>query len=92
MGLDPGFIMSRALFAGICFHSYQQVSFMILQRVSPVTHSIGNCVKRVVVICSSVVFFQTPVSLLNGIGTALALGGVFMYSQVKRLQGKKKEA
>ena len=31
-----------------------QVSYMILQRVSPVTHSIGNSVKRVVVIASSV--------------------------------------
>mmetsp|Transcript_33597 Transcript_33597/g.72620 ORF Transcript_33597/g.72620 Transcript_33597/m.72620 type:complete len:407 (-) Transcript_33597:384-1604(-) len=91
MGLDPKFILSRALFAGICFHSYQQVSYMILQRVSPVTHSIGNCVKRVVVITSSVIFFATPVSLLNGIGTAMALSGVFAYSQVKRLAGKKKD-
>ena len=41
---------------------------MILQRVSPVTHSVGNCVKRVVVIVSSVIFFQTPVSPINSIG------------------------
>lgn len=45
-----------------------QVSYMILQRVSPVTHSVGNCVKRVVVIVSSVVFFRTPVSPINSIG------------------------
>ena len=90
MGLDFKFIMSRAVFAAVCFHSYQQVSYMILQRVSPVTHSIGNCVKRVVVIVSSVIVFQTPVSMLNAIGTAVALSGVFAYSQVKRLAGKKK--
>lgn len=41
---------------------------MILQRVSPVTHSVGNCVKRVVVIVSSVLFFRTPVSPINSIG------------------------
>lgn len=41
---------------------------MILQRVSPVTHSVGNCVKRVVVIVSSVIFFQTPVSPVNAFG------------------------
>ena len=35
------------LSAGLCFHGYQQLSYMILSRVSPVTHSIGNCVKRV---------------------------------------------
>lgn len=41
---------------------------MILQRVSPVTHSVGNCVKRVVVIVSSVIVFKTPVSLINALG------------------------
>ena len=92
LGLDFNFIASRALFAALCFHSYQQVSYMILARVSPVTHSIGNCVKRVVVIMTSIVFFATPVSKLNLIGTGLALGGVALYSQMKRLQGAKAKA
>mmetsp|Transcript_31991 Transcript_31991/g.38711 ORF Transcript_31991/g.38711 Transcript_31991/m.38711 type:complete len:403 (-) Transcript_31991:633-1841(-) len=88
-GIDATVIGKWALYAGICFHMYQQVSYMILQRVSPVTHSVGNCVKRVVVIVSSVIFFATPVSPLNAVGTVIALGGVFAYSQVKRLYGKK---
>lgn len=46
---------------------------MILQRVSPVTHSIGNCVKRVVVIAASVVFFRNPVSMQNALGECGAL-------------------
>jgi hypothetical protein len=41
---------------------------MILSKVSPVTHSVGNCVKRVVVIVTSVLFFRTPVSPVNSIG------------------------
>ncbi len=45
-----------------------QVSYMILQRVSPVTHSIGNCLKRVIVIVASVIFFQNPMSQQNMIG------------------------
>ena len=40
----------------------RQVSYMILQRVSPVTHSIGNSVKRVVVIASSILVFRNPVT------------------------------
>ena len=48
-----------------------QVSYMILQRVSPVTHSIGNCVKRVIVIIASVIVFQNPMSKQNMIGTPL---------------------
>lgn len=38
-----------------------QVSYLVLQRVTPVTHSVGNCVKRVVVIVSSIIFFRNPV-------------------------------
>ena len=41
---------------------------MILQRVSPVTHSIGNCLKRVIVIIVSVIFFQNPMGRQNQIG------------------------
>lgn len=41
--------------------------------------------KRVVVIVSSVVFFAHPMSNQNMLGTAIALFGVFAYSQVKRL-------
>ncbi|KAK1269959.1 hypothetical protein QJS04_geneDACA005039 [Acorus gramineus] len=79
----------RSLLAGLCFHAYQQVSYMILQRVSPVTHSVGNCVKRVVVIVTSVLFFRTPVTPINSLGTAVALAGVFLYSRVKRIKPKK---
>lgn len=77
-------LAQRVLSAGLCFHAYQQLSYMILSKVSPVTHSIGNCIKRVVVIVASVIAFQHPVSLQNGIGTGMALFGVFLYSQVKR--------
>jgi hypothetical protein len=100
-----------------------KVSYMILARVSPVTHSVGNCVKRVVVIVTSVLFFRTPVSPVNSIGphllsfthwlnqscyfvhpyltnhkhlicpgTGVALAGVFLYSQLKRLKPKPKAA
>ncbi|XP_059294163.1 phosphoenolpyruvate/phosphate translocator 2, chloroplastic-like isoform X1 [Lycium ferocissimum] len=91
-GLNVREMCMRLLLAGFCFHTYQQVSYMILQMVSPVTHAVGNCVKRVVVIVSSVIFFQTPVSPINSLGTALALAGVFLYSRAKRLQRKSKVA
>ncbi|KAI3931316.1 hypothetical protein MKX01_040233 [Papaver californicum] len=90
VGLNVKEVFTRALFAGLCFHAYQQVSYMILQRVSPVTHSVGNCVKRVVVIVTSVLFFRTPVSPINSLGTGIALAGVFLYSRVKGIKPKPK--
>lgn len=77
-------LLTRLLLAGLCFHGYQQLSYSILSRVTPVTHSIGNCVKRVVVIVASVVAFSHPMSQQNMVGTGVALGGVFLYSQAKR--------
>ncbi|XP_071706644.1 phosphoenolpyruvate/phosphate translocator 2, chloroplastic-like [Rutidosis leptorrhynchoides] len=89
-GVNVRELCVRSVLAGICFHSYQQVSYMILGMVSPVTHAVGNCVKRVVVIVSSVIFFQTPVSPINSLGTGLALAGVFLYSRAKQIKPKPK--
>uniref|UniRef100_A0A7N0U903 Sugar phosphate transporter domain-containing protein n=1 Tax=Kalanchoe fedtschenkoi TaxID=63787 RepID=A0A7N0U903_KALFE len=89
-GMNMRELCMRSLLAGICFHSYQQVSYIILQMVSPVTHAVGNCVKRVVVIISSVLFFQTAVSPINSLGTGIALAGVFLYSRAKSLKSKPK--
>lgn len=87
-GLNVKELCIRALLSGLCFHSYQQVSYSILGMISPVTHAVGNSVKRVVVIVSSIIFFQTPVSPINSLGTALALAGVFLYSRAKRIKPK----
>uniref|UniRef100_A0ACD5U6Y9 Uncharacterized protein n=2 Tax=Avena sativa TaxID=4498 RepID=A0ACD5U6Y9_AVESA len=82
----------KAAIAGTCFHFYQQVSYSLLARISPVTHSVANSVKRVVVIVSSVLFFRTPISPINALGTAVALLGVFLYSQFKKAKPKVKTA
>ncbi|KAG7033105.1 Isocitrate dehydrogenase [NADP], chloroplastic/mitochondrial [Cucurbita argyrosperma subsp. argyrosperma] len=89
-GLNVSELCIRLLLSGICFHSYQQVSYSILQEISPVTHAVGNSLKRVVVIVSSVIFFQTAVSHLNALGTGIALVGVFLYSRAKRMNSKPK--
>jgi len=57
-------------------------SYMILKQVSPVTHSVGNCVKRAIVITSSVILFRTAISPVNIFGTSMALMGVLVYSLV----------
>jgi hypothetical protein len=57
-----------------------QVSYMILAQVSPVTHSVGNCVKRVIVIVTSVLFFRTPVSTVNALGKSAILSKFQLYT------------
>lgn len=85
-------VASKALMAGFCFHAYQQLSYMVLQNVTPVTHSVGKCIKSVVVIVASIIVFQNPIGPLNMLGTAIALLGVCLYSYVKISQKKAKAA
>ena len=71
--------------AGLCRCADVLVSYAILAQVSPVTHSVGNCMKRVIVIAASIFFFKNPVSSKNLLGTMLAITGVFLYSMTKRM-------
>jgi solute carrier family 35 protein E1 len=68
---------------GVFYHLYNQVSYQALTGISPLTFSVGNTMKRVAVIVSSVLFFKNYVSPLNWVGTGLAVLGAYMYSNTK---------
>lgn len=69
------------LLSGIFYHLYNQSSYQALDEISPLTFSVGNTMKRVVVIVSSVLVFRNPVRPLNALGSAIAIFGTFLYSQ-----------
>ena len=66
----------------VFYHLYNQVSYMSLDEISPLTFSIGNTMKRISVIVSSIIIFHTPVQPVNALGAAIAVLGTFLYSQV----------
>ncbi|KAG6467174.1 hypothetical protein ZIOFF_075009 [Zingiber officinale] len=68
----------------IFYHLYNQVSYMSLDEISPLTFSIGNTMKRISVIVSSIIIFRTPVQPVNALGAAIAVLGTFLYSQAKQ--------
>ncbi|XP_019187459.1 PREDICTED: xylulose 5-phosphate/phosphate translocator, chloroplastic [Ipomoea nil] len=69
------------LVSGIFYHLYNQSSYQALDDISPLTFSVGNTMKRVVVIVSTVFVFRNPVRPLNALGSAIAILGTFLYSQ-----------
>lgn len=69
--------------SGIFYHLYNQSSYEALDEISPLTFSVGNTMKRVVVIVSSILVFRNPVRPLNALGSAIAIFGTFLYSQAK---------
>jgi len=83
-------LLMEILVSGILFYFYQEISFMALDNVHPITHALGNTFKRAVLIIASVVFFRTKITPLGALGSAIALAGVFLYSVAKDYFGKKK--
>jgi solute carrier family 35 protein E1 len=66
--------------SGAAYYAYNEVAFLALGKVNPVTHAVGNTIKRVVIIVASVVAFKTPMSTGSIIGSSIAIAGTLLYS------------
>lgn len=51
------------------------MAFLALSEVTPVTHAVGNTIKRVVIIIASVFVFRNPLSQMGAIGSIVAIAG-----------------
>lgn len=71
---------------GLFFYIQSVSAYGLMDLVSPVTHSVCNCVKRVLLIWLSVLFWKNRVGPLNAAGTAVLFGGVLMYNHRIREQ------
>ncbi|CAN1826282.1 Glucose-6-phosphate/phosphate translocator 2, chloroplastic [Linum perenne] len=80
--IGPNFVWWVAA-QSIFYHLYNQVSYMSLDQISPLTFSVGNTMKRISVIVSSIIIFHTPIQPVNALGAAIAILGTFIYSQAK---------
>ncbi|CAM8998560.1 unnamed protein product [Rhodiola kirilowii] len=85
--------LSDLFWIGMFYHLYNQLATNTLERVAPLTHAVGNVLKRVFVIGFSIVVFGNRISTQTGIGTAIAIAGVAMYSLIKaNIEEKKRKA
>ena len=60
------------------------MAFLALGRVNPVTHAIGNTVKRVVIIAAAMVVLGEAMEPMAMVGTTVAIAGVLLYSILKQ--------
>ncbi|XP_009601375.1 triose phosphate/phosphate translocator, chloroplastic-like isoform X1 [Nicotiana tomentosiformis] len=85
--------LSDLFWIGMFYHLYNQIATNTLERVAPLTHAVGNVLKRVFVIGFSIVVFGNKISTQTGIGTAIAIAGVAIYSLIKaRMEEQKQKA
>jgi solute carrier family 35 protein E1 len=84
--------VSDLFWVGMFYHLYNQLANNTLERVAPLTHAVGNVLKRVFVIGFSIIVFGNKISTQTGIGTAVAIGGVALYSFIKAKLEEEKRA
>ncbi|CDY33455.1 hypothetical protein BRARA_F03641 [Brassica rapa] len=75
--------ISDLFWVGMFYHLYNQLATNTLERVAPLTHAVGNVLKRVFVIGFSIVIFGNKISTQTGVGTGIAIAGVALYSVIK---------
>ncbi|XP_021294894.1 triose phosphate/phosphate translocator, chloroplastic isoform X1 [Herrania umbratica] len=84
--------ISDLFWVGMFYHLYNQLATNTLERVVPLTHAVGNVLKRVFVIGFSILVFGNKISTQTGIGTVIAIAGVAIYSFIKaRMEEEKRQ-
>jgi solute carrier family 35, member E1 len=76
-------LVKQLLISGFFHYTGNEVMYMALDSVHPVTLAVGNTMKRVFIILASVLVFRNPVTAQAGVGSAIGIAGVLVYSLTK---------
>ena len=79
-GVNMDSLLSNLLISGFSYYCYNEVAFWILGSISPMTHAVGNTVKRVIIILASILILKAPISNYGMLGSTIAVLGTFAYS------------
>jgi len=71
------------IYSGIFYYAYNEVAFLALGKLDPVSHAVSNTMKRVVIIITAIIVFGTPVTKLGVAGSSIAILGTLLYSLAK---------
>ncbi|KAL7542297.1 hypothetical protein ACHAWF_007137 [Thalassiosira exigua] len=82
--------MAYLIIGSLFYHFYNQTSYVALADLTPLSHSIANTVKRVVIIVASLVVFRNPITTQGAVFAAVAIGGTLLYSLAQQREAATK--
>lgn len=80
------YIFALLVCDGLGFYFQSAFAYLLMSLVSPVTHSVANCVKRALLIMLSIFHFGDIVTPLNWSGMVLVIFGVYFFNMASRLE------
>jgi solute carrier family 35 protein E1 len=80
----PAHFVRAVILSGLFHYLNNEVMYLALGSVHPVTLAVGNTMKRVFILVASVMVFRNPVSVQAGIGSGVGIAGVLLYSLTKQ--------
>lgn len=83
-GTNARTLAAHTALSGVFYYLYNELAFLALESVTPITHAVGNTVKRVVIILASVAVFNNPLTPKGKVGSVVAIAGTLLYSLAKQ--------
>merc|ERR1712061_797270 len=82
-------VLMNLIYSGLWFYVYNELAPMTIKKTGAVTQSVANTAKRVIVIVGVAIIMGETLAPLKLIGCAIGIGGVFLYSVIDDIVGKK---
>mmetsp|Transcript_13644 Transcript_13644/g.21091 ORF Transcript_13644/g.21091 Transcript_13644/m.21091 type:complete len:389 (-) Transcript_13644:207-1373(-) len=81
-------LVRQLIVSGLFHYLNNEVMYLALSNVHPVTLAVGNTMKRCFIMVASVMVFHNPISLQAALGSAVGISGVLLYSLTKQYYEK----
>eukprot|EP00980_Cylindrotheca_fusiformis_P017181 scaffold5289_cov107-Cylindrotheca_fusiformis.AAC.8 len=81
---DKTAFLGSLVLSGLSHYLNNEVMYLALGKVHPVTLAVGNTMKRVFILVASVMVFRNPITVQAGVGSTVGIAGVLLYSLTKQ--------